>query len=50
MECGDLGEDEFIKFVELAIEIFATEACSEVTSYDTVGVEHWDNVESEVST
>ncbi len=50
MEGGDLGEDEFIEFVELAVEVFATEACSEVTGYDTVGVEHRDNVECEIST
>ena len=50
MEGGDLGEDEFIEFVELAIEVFATEACSEIAGYDTVRVEHRDNVECEVST
>ena len=50
MEGGDLGEDEFIELVELAVEVFATEACSEVAGYDTVGIEHRDNVECEVST
>jgi hypothetical protein len=50
MEGGDLGEDEFIELVELAVEVFTTEACSEVTRYDTVGIEHRDNVKCEVST
>jgi hypothetical protein len=50
VEGGDLGEDEFIELVELAVEVFATEACSEVTGYYTVGVEHRDNVECEIST
>lgn len=50
MESCDLWKDEFVEFVELAVEIFPTETCSEVTSDNAIGVEHRDDVECEVST
>lgn len=47
MEGSNLWEDTFIEFIELSIEIFATEAGSEIASNYPIRVEHRYNMEDE---